>query len=567
MNSQIRNKILEILAPLGAGRDTEFSVPPQAALGDLSFPCFALAKAKAQNPATVAKQIAEQINKQGEPLIASAKAVGPYVNFFLNSHAVATLVSTFGENICDPAFEDSKEKIMVEFAHPNTHKAFHIGHLRNIITGESLVRLLEHVGHAVVRANYQGDVGLHIAKCFYGIFSTPNYETIIKSLTTATSAEQAKFLGQAYASGSSAYEENDDTKAKVMAINEKIYSGDTAITALYKLTRSWSLSYFENNIYKRLSTHFDRLYFESEVFERGREIVKNNMANGVFKASDGAVIFEGSKYGLHERVFLNSKDLPTYEAKDLALAEKQFNEFHPARIYHVVGKEQLEYFKVVFKALEFTFPESAGREHHVDYGWVHLKSGKMSSRTGQVILAEEMIAEVKAVVLENMSASDVANKDEVAERVAIAAIKYAFLRTSTENDIAFDIKSSVATSGDSGAYLLYMGARIKSILKKEPGPASAEQIPAEVMPEEATVLLHLDQFQDTVSAAAARQDPSLVAHYLYSLAQKFTSFYEACPVLKSAGATKNFRLNLLRQILAVAERSLYLLGIKTVEEM
>lgn len=575
--SDLQENLQQVLRSAGVNGEIELTAPPKSELGDFAFSCFALAKEQKQSPVEVAKELAQKIKKSKnsrserdfapaqQEIIERVEAMGPYVNFWLNSQEVARLVMSKSKPLAAPAIKNSQEKILVEFAHPNTHKAFHIGHLRNIITGESLVRLFEHVGHIVIRANYQGDVGLHIAKCLYGMLQIKDLNLKIQDLESTT--QKAEFLGDCYAAGASAYEADEQARVDMVELNQKIYNRDPEILDLYTTTRQWSLDYFEQNIYQRLGTHFDRLYFESEVFKRGLEIVRAGVAQEIFVQSDGAVIFAGSKYGLHERVFLNSRGLPTYEAKDLALAELQFKEFSPAHIYHVVANEQAEYFKVVFKALEFTLPESKGRERHLVYGWVTLKSGKMSSRTGAVVLAEWLLDEAKKSILATMANSQLKDAKAVAERVAIAAVKYAFLRTSTANDIAFDLQSAIATTGDSGAYLLYMCARIKSILRKVSAGAEPAEAPVAVAPQEKALLLYLDQFQTTVGAAASQQDPSRVAHYLFALGQKFTAFYEACPVLKAEGAIKAFRLGLLENILQVVERGLYLLGIETVEEM
>jgi len=239
-------------------------------------------------------------------VIDHVQAFGPYVNFFLNSKYLAETV--LKSNNLKP--KTSKTKIMVEFAHPNTHKPVHIGHLRTMMTGESMARIFANAGHKVVRANYQGDVGLHIAKCLWALASQKS-----KVKSQKTIGERAKFLGEVYAIGGQAYEKDEQAKKEIAEINRKIYSGeDKEINKIYKITRKWSLEYFDY-IYKRVGTHFDRFYFESECFVLGKKIVLDGIKTGIFKESQGAVIFEGSKYGLHDRVFLNSQGLPTLKPK------------------------------------------------------------------------------------------------------------------------------------------------------------------------------------------------------------------------------------------------------------
>jgi len=555
-----------MLKEAGVVGSFELSTPPKSAMGDLAFPCFAIAKEQAKNPAEVAKMLAAQLQNSTSALVEKVQAFGPYVNFFLNGAEVAKLVI---QAIADQGAQyggsqmGKGKKIMVEFAHPNTHKAFHIGHLRNIITGESMVRIFENAGFVVTRVNYQGDVGMHIAKCLWGITQLfSEYKTV----QSEDLAERVAFLGRAYATGGQAYEANETAQKEIGAINEQIYRGDDSIKELYTTTRQWSLEYFDH-IYKRVDSRFDRLYFESEVFERGRVIVREFLAKGVFKESEGAVIFPGSEYELHDRVFLNKLGLPTYEAKELALAEKQFSEFAPDAIYHVVAKEQSEYFKVSFKALEFTLPESKGREHHLVYGWVRLKEGKMSSRTGQVILGEWLLDETEQKIAEIMAENGVSGRSETIQRVALAAVKYAMLHTSVANDIAFDVKAAANLTGDSGPYLLYMCTRIKSILAKAQVNTDNVGVPVELAPAEKALALALGNFPEVAAFAAESTNPSLIAHYLLELAHRFSEFYEACPVLSVEPELQSFRVALVRAVLQVAEKGLYLLGIKTVEEM
>ncbi|MDO8499783.1 MAG: arginine--tRNA ligase [bacterium] len=581
----IKDQVKKILFEAGASGEIELLTPPKPEMGDLSFACFDLAKELKKNPVEVAKELAAVIASvakqsldheiaalpavaRNDNLIEKVQVMGPYLNFYLNSKVAAELIL---KETADKNFGKSKsgkgKKIMVEYAHPNTHKPVHIGHLRNITTGESLCRIFENAGYKVARVNYQGDVGLHIAKCLWGIEQLKTeYEQVRKGGITA----KAEFLGRAYAKGGQAYEESEDAKKAIAELNEKIYKKDKEVYKIYKETRQWSLEYFDT-IYKRVGAKFDRLYFESETAEPGKKLVLANLKKGIFKASQGAVIFEGEKYGLHSRVFLNQKVLPTYEAKDLALAGLQLKEYKPDMIYHVVAKEQTEYFRVLFKALELVYPKSIGKEKHLVYGWVSLKEGKMSSRTGNVVLAEWLLDEVKTKIFEVMKDHEMKDKPETIEKIAIAAVKYAFLRTGVLNDIVFNIQESVNLTGDSGPYLLYIIARIKSILKKAEAVACHSRAggnPGVVAQEEKVLLLRLADFPEVCETAAANADPSKIAHYLLDLAQSFNVFYNACPVLKAENEeTVRFRLQIISAVERVMTGGLYLLGVEAVEEM
>lgn len=465
--------------------------------------------------------------------------------------------------------EVSPRHIMVEFAHPNTHKAFHIGHLRNITTGESLIRILEATGHKVMRVNYQGDVGMHIAKCLWAMLHVP--ECNPESVRGSDIHVRVEFLGKAYASGSAVFEEDEAAKKAIGEINKQIYAKDPAIYPLYQETRGWSLEYFAG-IYARVHTQYDRLYFESETYESGKKTVLEGVKKGIFKESDGAVIFPGETYGLHTRVFITKEGNATYEGKDMGLAPLQHNEYHPDLIMHVLGPEQYSYTRVIFKALDLLFPETANRQFHKRYGWVKLKHGKMSSRSGNVVLGEWLLDEAKRSIYEilDQSKSEYSDieREDIAEKGAIAAVKYAFLRVGTDQEISFDIKESVSFDGDSGPYLLYSYARAKSVLRKSSG--QSDLVPSHVSdvgdvrmnPEEKNLARHISFFSEIVEEAAHTLSPNMLCTYLFKLSALFNTFYQAHTIV---GEPK--RIALTEAAAQTLHNGLHLLGIETVERM
>jgi arginyl-tRNA synthetase len=531
----------------------------------------------------------------------------------------------------------SIKRIMVEFAHPNTHKAFHIGHLRNITTGETIVRLLESQGVKVIRANYQGDVGMHIAKCLYGIKHQsellPELQTFAE-IQTKSIPEKVAYLGKVYAAGSQAYEhakehlaetaslkegENSKSSAKldIEIINKQIYAKDDAIYPLYLETRKWSLDYFDS-IYKRVGSHFDRLYFESETYQTGKNYVMEGLEKGIFEKSQGAIIFPGKKFGLHDRVFITSEGNATYEAKDMGLGRLQFDEYNPELIIHCVGPEQASYFQVMFEALSHLFPDTQGREKHLVYGWVKLKQGKMSSRMGNVILGEWLLDEAekritdillnsqtKGIEINQNSSNGKAEISDISKKAAVAAVKYAFLKVSTTQELAFDFDESISFDGDSGPYLLYTYARCKSVIRKAGKAAiscsqldvSQNKIKAysqklianndKLNPEEHAVARLIFLFPDIVKGAAENYSPNILCTYLFDLAQAFNLFYAKNKILAISSqplaisensnqsssqqplvdSSSQFRLTLTAATAQVLKNGLYLLGIETVERM
>jgi len=588
IKQNIAEAVNQALKKKGLVKAADLVYPPNSAFGDISLPCFNLAKELKKTAVETGEFLVGKVELKD--MIVSAKAIGPFLNFTFNR---AKLAQNTVEEILEQKEkyglnQSGKNKIiMVEFAHPNTHKAFHIGHLRNILTGEAISRILQANGYKITRANYQGDVGLHIAKCLFGI---AQLKEEYKKAALAPVKARAEFLGKAYSLGSKNYETDEEAKKEIIKLNKKIYIQDKGVMKIYKITRKWSLDYFAG-IYKRLNTKFDRLYFESEVFNSGRQVVLKNLKKGVFKTSDGAVIFEGEKYGLHSRVFINSEGNSTYEAKDMGLAGLQFKEFKPDKILHVVGPEQAEYFKVIIKALEIIMPETRGREEHLRYGWVRLKEGKMSSRLGNVILGEWLLDEAKKEVLEIMKgARGLKNKADlpageagVADKVSLAAVRYSILKNGLDKDIAFDLRESVSFSGSSGPYLQYTVARINSIMRKSKvkshlssealakGEKSKVQFKIQNLrledAKEQQLAVKLAKYPEIVLMAGENYNPSELTKYLFELAQEFNDYYHSVPVLKAKADIRQARLALIMAVKQTLENGLELLGIETVEKM
>lgn len=570
MHNRITDAIEGVLTDSGIVGEFSFSLPPKADMGDVAFPCFQIAKATGKNPAEAAKDIAAALaeNITGS-IVREVKAFGPYVNFYLDGAAVARLVmSDLAENGSFGRHTFGRgRKVLVEYGCPNTLKAFHLGHLRNLVSGESVARILTNAGYSVKRLNYQGDVGMHVAKTLWAVNALADEYAQAR---IGTLREKIAFLGRAYAYGATEFEKSESVQKEIGVYNEKVYEQETETMSAWHETRSWSLAYYEE-IYGMLGTKYDHYYFESETYARGVELVNEFLKKDVFLVGDGgAIIFPGSKYGLHDRVFINSKGYPTYEAKEVALAERHFAEHHPDRVIHVVGKDQTEYFKVLIKAVEQVISESVGKEFHLVGGYLQLKGEqKMSSRKGNVVTGDALVEAVQERILEIMQASgeSVESGDhERLRKITVAALKYSILKVGISDDIAFDMEASVSTEGDSGPYLLYIIARINSILKKA-GVTPRHVIPTDIDPSEKQLLMAIADFPSVTAAAAESLDPSHVTQYLFTLAQRFNTFYHACPVIQAEETVRDFRLYLIGAVCTVMKHGLDLLGIEAVEEM
>lgn len=537
--------------------------PADKTHGDFSTPvALQMAREIGKNPREVATRIVNNMEK-GE-IVDAIEIAGPgFINFRLSKKVLEDRISEVKkkkEKFGKGATMKGK-KIMIEFAHPNTHKAFHIGHLRNISLGESLVRIIKSQGAKTFRANYQGDIGLHVAKCLWGYNRSQE-----KIADDATPQQKAEFLGRVYAIGGKAFEADENARKEIYEINKKIYSRDPSITPLWEQTRKWSLEYFDY-IYKRLGAHFDRLFFESEVFELGKNLVEKFKKKGVFEESQGAIIFPGEKYGLHNRVFITKDGNATYEAKEMGLAKLEREAFKFDRNIHVVANEQADYLRVTFKAMDFLFPGILSKQFHLSYGMVNLTTGKMSSRTGEVITAEALINETRGKIGEIMAQSKLSpeGKELAIEKVAVGAIKFMMLFTNAKSDITFDINKAVKLDGDSGPYLQYAYARICSITEK----VKSKNKPNFGAFNDADWDLArcLNMFEYTVAKAAEELSPHGIAHYLLDLAGEFSKWYAVNTVKDAEGGLKPARLALIKAVAQVLKNGLELLGIEVVERM
>jgi arginyl-tRNA synthetase len=548
--------------------------PTDRTLGDFSTNvAMVMAKKAGSNPKDLAEQIKAQILKVKDENIKKIEVAGPgFINFYLAPEFFAKSLEeilnnneTFGHtNILEG------QKVMVEFTDPNPFKEFHIGHLMSNTIGEAIARLIAGNGAEVKRACYQGDVGLHVAKTLWGMFKMEN--ELPKEEATLT--EKLKFLGQAYALGANEYETgSENAKEGITIINKKIYKkSDPKLNEFYSLGREWSLTYFET-IYVKLGTKFDYYFFESETAELGQKLVEDGLAKNIFEKSDSAVVFRGENFDLHlhTRVFLNAEGLPTYEAKELGLAKIKASKYPADSSISVTGNEINDYFKVVLRAMQELLPDLASKIKHLSHGMLRLPTGKMSSRTGQVITAESLIEDVKVKVLEKIKERELADdeKNEIAEKVAVGAIKYSILKQGIGKDIIFDFDKSLSFEGDSGLYLQYAYTRALSVLKKAEEknvPETKFQNSRNLVSGSIEPLEHLlYQFPEITERAYHELAPQYLVSYLIEVAGAFNSFYAQNQIIGSDA--ENYRLVLTKATSIVLKNGLNLLGIPVLEKM
>ncbi|MEK7497470.1 MAG: arginine--tRNA ligase [Patescibacteria group bacterium] len=549
------NKIIKALVKVTNQRDIHLEPPEVEEHGDYSTNIALRLK-------TSAKEIVAKLQKDKElsEIVEKIEVAGPgFVNFYLKDDYLINNLSGVGGSYGKNNSLDAK-KIIVEFTDPNPFKEFHIGHLYSNTVGESICRLLESSGGEVKRANYQGDVGLHVAKSIWGLIRLGYDGQGIKKLEDKSIDEKVKELGKAYSLGTTAYDETEKSKQEIEELNKKIFELDPEIKNLYEKGRAWSLEYFEK-VYKRLGTKFDYYYFESASGKVGLEIVQDFLKKGVFEKSEGAIIFPGEKYGLHTRVFINSQGLPTYEAKELGLAPTKYKDFKYDLSIIITANEIDEYFKVLLAALKKINPSLGEKTMHLSHGIVKLPEGKMSSRTGKIVTGEWLLDEVKKKIIE-LHKTD----EQTAEKIAVGAVKYALLKSNLGQDIVFSFEESVSVDGNSGPYLQYTYARTQSVIKKSKDIKENKIKSKDTLyPEEKSVLRLLNMFPEVVEKSAATYSPSTLCTYLYNLAQKYNTFYNKHKVIGSQ--KEEFRLKLTSATGIVVKSGLNLLGIDSPERM
>ncbi len=405
-----------------------------------------LAKELHKSPMDIAKELNEKLD-------ASISNPG-FLNFNLSNEHLAKEIDTLNGDFKKSIESDdfAGKTVICEFSDPNPFKVLHVGHLYTSVVGDSISRLFEYAGAKVIRANFGGDVGLHVAKTMYILRQKKFDELTIED------------IAKCYVEGTAAYEDNENAKNEITKLNKEIYRinsedlHDSDLAKLYWKGRELSYDYF-NNFYSSIGLRFDKYYPESTVAGLGLKTVKEQLEKGVYEISNGATIFNGEKYGLHTRVFINNEGVPTYEAKDVGLIFTKWADYHFDKSVVITGSEQLEYMKVVLKSIEQYAPELVEKTSHLIHGLVKLPGNvKMSSRKGNFLKAVDVLDLIKDELKTAYGSSD--------EKVALAATKYAFLKYKMGGNIIFDPKESVKMTGNSGPYLLYSAVRAKKILQK-----------------------------------------------------------------------------------------------------
>ncbi|HUQ29905.1 MAG TPA: arginine--tRNA ligase [Candidatus Paceibacterota bacterium] len=549
MDERIRKVIEETLEKAGA-ENVSFAVerPTEASHGDyMTNAAMAAAKALKKNPKALAEELAVEITNSLGESASRVEVAGPgFINITLSRNAIELAISEAAAKGDEWGKGDTEtgKRVMIEYGNPNQFKEMHVGHMMSSIMGEALSRLIENEGAKVARDTFGGDVGPHVAKAIWGLRKAG----ITEPMT-------AKEIGEAYVTGSKAYEDSDGAKAEIDALNKEIYAGtDSVLMETWRKGRDISMEEFRR-IWNILGTKFDYEFYDSETAEPGLRIVRDGLNKGIFKESDGAVIYDGEGKGVHTMVFITSHQTPTYEAKDIGLAFLKEERWPSDRSIIITANEQTGRFKTVLAALSEIAPLLAQKTTHIAHGFLRLTTGKMSSREGNVITAAGLIKDVIEKAAEK-------NPDPlIAQQVAVGAIKFMVLRQSPGQDIIFDPEKSLSLEGDSGPYLQYALVRAKKILAYASEGAPGTEAPAEPYAIE-RLMMH---FPKVAARAAEELSPNLLVTYLLELAGAWNSFYAQEQILGSP--EEAYKQRMAHAFLNTMTNGLTLLGIPTPEKM
>ena len=532
-------------------------IPPSPELGDFAFPCFSLAKTLKKSPAQIAEELASKLSIEGTEKI---EAKGPYINFFLDKSQLAkeTISTILRQGEKYGYSKVSKEKVMIEFSQPNTHKAFHVGHIRGTSLGESLARIMESQGSRVIRANYSGDTGMHIAKWLWCYQKFHSKEKL---------RDNEEWIASIYVDAVKRLAEKESSQEEVDEINRKLESReDKKLSELWKKTRTASINSWKK-IYKELNTKFDVHYFESEVEQPAKDFAKMLLTKKIAEISDGATIVDLKSYNLGVFLLLRKDGTVLYGGKDMSLAERKFREFNLDKSLYVIGREQDLYIHQVFKTLELIKSPAAGKSFYVPVSEVRLPWGKMSSRTGDNVLYSSFKQELVELAKSKLQERQKLPPKELESRalkIAIATMKYTMLKQDINKNIIFDKEEATSFEGNTGPYLLYTYARAKSILRKAKYKKANFKIP-QLSDEEKQLILLLSKFPEEVIRAYNSLAPNIIATYAYQLAQQFNEFYHKTKILGSEN--EQFGLTLVDAFSQTLRNSLNLLGIEVLETM
>ncbi len=532
-------------------------IPPESEFGDYAFPCFKFAAKLKKKPVDLAKDLASKLKGS---FVEKVEIRGPYLNVFLKNEGVAkeVLSEIFVKKKKYGLSNAGKDKIMIEFPAPNTNKPLHLGHLRNMFLGQAMGNIFSSLGHEVVPVNLNNDRGVHICKSMWA------YKMFGEGRDPDKKSDH--FVGDYYVMYNK--HANEQSEMAIQEMLKKWEDGDKEVRDLWKKMNKWAFDGFDET-YKRLGVKFSKVYNESEFYDKGKSIVMDGLKKKVFyKNEDGAVEIDLEKDGLGKKVLLRPDGTSIYITQDLYLAKKKFDDYRIDRSIYIVGSEQNYHFKVLFKLLKVLKVPYANKCFHLSYGMVYLPEGRMKSREGTVVDADDLLDKVEGLAGKEVEKRHKVSSKEVKERsekIGHGALRFFLLKYDPTKDIKYDPEESLSFEGETGPYVQYAHARCCSLLKKAKVKVS-KNVDFNLDSEEEVVLVkHLGMFDLALEQAARQYKPSIVARYLLDLGSLFNTFYAKHKII--GDEKEAVRLLIVDCVRNVLDVGLSLLEIRAPEEM
>ncbi|KHO50930.1 MAG: arginyl-tRNA synthetase [archaeon GW2011_AR16] len=569
-----KTEVLRLLKTKNVNADPSvLEIPPTPEMGDFAFPCFDLAKPFKKAPHLIARDLAEQL-KPSAP-IEKVAASGPYLNFFIDKTVmIQQILQQIHQQNEDYGLHPATQKVVVmEYPSPNTNKPLHLGHVRNILIGSSVSHLFKQAGHKVVQVNLNNDRGIHICKSMLAYQKWGG-----KELPEDKGIKSDHFVGKYYVLFSEKLKEYPELEQEAQQMLVQWEQGDKEVRKVWKLMNAWAYGGFEDT-YEKLGVFFDKYYYESNFYDLAKKIVEQGIKKGVFeKDPDGSLFIDFTNdpdehlRHLGKKIVLRGDGTSIYITQDLHLAKQKYDDYKFDQSVIVTATEQNHHFQILFAILKKLGYVWADKQHHLSYGMVYLPHGKMKSREGTVVDADDLIENMQDLAKVEIrkrhpDLSEVALQKR-AHMIGLGALKFFILKVDHQRDIHFNPEESISFEGETGPYVQYAHARICSILKKY-GKKPLANVNYRLLKHEDEIDLAklLGRFPELVLDGAKHYKPSLIAHYLIQVAQQFSKFYTNCQVLIDDHAVQEARILLCYCTKLVLANGLKLLGIEAPEEM
>ncbi|TKJ22794.1 MAG: arginine--tRNA ligase [Promethearchaeota archaeon Loki_b31] len=562
----ISNYLNEELDSVDHKANELFEIVPQELKYHYAFPCFKLSKREKKKPSEIALSLEKSLIKPY--YLREIKAIGPYLNFLIEPSVILKYIfflkdeyGSITEIIDNKDFKS--QRIVIEYPSPNTNKPLHFGHVRNMLLGKSLFNLLKYKNHIVFQVNLNNDRGIHICKSMLAYKKWGNKKEPDK--------KSDHFVGDFYVLYNNKAKKNDNLDEETQALLRAWEAGDKETLDLWRKMNNWALNGFKIT-YSKLGIEFDKEYYESDLYIKGKEKINKALKKGIFeKTEDGAIIARlKEKYNLEDKVLVRSDGTSIYITQDIYLAYKKKEDFNYDRSIYVVGDEQIQHFKWLFAILEMLgFNED---NYHLSYGMISLSSGKMKSREGTVVDADNVIEKVEKLAFDEVDKrySDLSRseKSKRAKIIGLSALKFYILKYNPSKGFVFKPDESISFEGETGPYIQYCYARIASIISKSDLKIDTD-VNWELLNHEKELILikQLVYFPEIMESVAKTYNIHLIPQYLLTLCQAFNSFYSSCQVLSDNKDLEKARLLLIRCVQIVIKVGLDILGIDTLNQM